>query len=69
MVGFNKLLRRRGVAKLLTQGCYFVIEDIRQALEKDERQDVIFVFWSIDGAAYFAGSFPQPVLESGSVHR
>ena len=53
-----------GVPALVGQ---LVVEDIRQALEEDQGEDVVLELGRVDGAADDTRGLPEPVLERGDV--
>ena len=67
VVGFDQGCGSLFAAVSLRQAVDFVVEDVRYALEKDQRQDVILVFGGIHGAMDLAGSIPQPLFEGREI--
>ena len=63
MVCLNELEGLLPRANLRGNAIYFVIEDVAQALGKDEREDIVLVFWRVLGPADGAGSIPYPGFE------
>ena len=62
VVAFGNLLRRGAVAVFLGEAGDFVVEDIRQALEEEERQQVVLELGGVLLAANGAGGVPQHLL-------
>jgi len=67
MVLFDKPEGVVAAAELLGQVSNLVLEYVGEALEEDERQDVVLelrrVYWASDGA----GRFSQPAFKGGDV--
>ena len=67
VVVLDQPLGGRAAAELVAQAGDLVVEDVGQALEEDEGQDVVLELGCIHRSADLAGGFPQPGLEGGDV--
>ena len=59
MVGFGDFERGGALTVVLGEACYLVVEDVRQALEEQQRQQVILELGRVLLAANGAGRVPQ----------
>src|SRR3989304_931433 len=69
VIGFDGFLRSLGVPELLPEPGYFVVEDVTQTFEEDEREDVVLELRRVDLAPNLARSIPEPGFEGGNIER
>jgi hypothetical protein len=55
------------VLELLGQPVQLVLEDVGEALQRDEREDVVLELGGIERTADLAGGIPEPGLERGDI--
>jgi len=63
----DQLGRFLHIPELMGQVRHLVVEDIRQPLEEDQRQDVILELGRVERPPDRAGRLPEPVLQRGDI--
>ncbi len=67
MILLDQLGRRLHIPEVMGQVGNLVVENIRQPLEEDQRQDVILELGRIERPPDRAGRFPEPVFQRGDI--
>ena len=67
MILLDQLGRRLHIPEVMGQVGNLVVEDIREPLEEDQRQDVILELGRIERPPDRASRLPEPVLQRGDI--